>query len=105
LPQFSASCCRKLGIVVVDLSDRIAKLLPERTIGYGRRRRVVAPDAPFSQQGKLQPGDIVRAINGTPVRNITDLKHLSAVLKAGSAVALLVERQGDLMYLAFRVAR
>jgi hypothetical protein len=47
----------------------------------------------------------VHAINGTPVRNITDLKHLSAVLKTGAAVALLIERQGDLMYLAFRVTR
>jgi serine protease Do len=95
----------ELGIVVVDLTERIAKLLPERRSDTGAVVVVVAPDAPFSQQGKLQPGDIVRAINGTPVRNITDLKHLSAVLKAGSAVALLVERQGDLRYLAFRVAR
>jgi serine protease Do len=95
----------ELGVVVVDLTDRIAKLLPERRSDSGAVIVVVAPDAPFSQQGKLQAGDIVRAINGTPVRNITDLKHLSAVLKTGSAVALLVERQGDLMYLAFRVAR
>jgi serine protease Do len=95
----------ELGVVVVDLTDRIAKLLPERRSDSGAVIVVVAPDAPFSQQGRLQAGDIVRAINGTPVRNITDLKHLSAVLKTGSAVALLLERQGDLMYLAFRVAR
>jgi serine protease Do len=95
----------ELGVVVVDVTDRIAKLLPDRRSDSGAVIVVVAPDAPFSQQGKLQAGDIVRAMNGTPVRNIADLKHLSAVLKTGSAVALLVERQGDLMYLAFRVAR
>jgi serine protease Do len=95
----------ELGILVVDLTERVAKLLPERRADSGAVIVAVAPDAPFSQQGKLQPGDIVRAINGTPIRTITDLKHLSAVLKTGSPVALLVERQGELMYLAFRVAR
>jgi serine protease Do len=95
----------QLGVIVVDLTERVAKLLPERRADSGAVIIAVAPDAPYSQQGKLQPGDIVRAINGTPVRNITDLKHLSAVLKSGSPVALLVERQGDLMYLAFRVTR
>jgi serine protease Do len=95
----------ELGILVVDLSDRVAKLLPERRSDAGAVIVAVAPEAPYSQQGKLQPGDIVHAINGTPVRNITDLKHLSAVLKPGSPIALLVERQGDLMYVAFRVTR
>ncbi|PYR94718.1 MAG: peptidase S1 [Acidobacteria bacterium] len=95
----------ELGVIVVDLTDQVAKVLPERRADSGAVIVAVAPDAPYSQQGKLQPGDIVRAINGTPVRNMTDLKHLSAVLKPGSAVALLVERQGDLMYVAFRVSR
>jgi serine protease Do len=95
----------ELGVLVVDLTDRVAKLLPERRSDSGAVIIAVAPDAPYSQQGRLQPGDMVRAINGTPVRNMTDLKHLSGVLKTGSAVALLLERQGDLMYIAFRVAR
>jgi serine protease Do len=95
----------ELGLIVVDLTDLVAKLLPDRRSDSGAVIIAVAPDAPYSQQGRLQPGDIVRAINGTPVRNMTDLKHLSAVLKPGAAVALLVERQGDLMYLAFRVSR
>jgi serine protease Do len=95
----------ELGVIVVDLTERVAKLLPERRADSGAVVVAVAPDAPYSQQGKLLPGDIVRALNGTPVRTMTDLKHLSAVLKTGSPVALLVERQGDLMYLAFRVAR
>ena len=69
----------ELGIVVVDLTDRIAKLLPERRGDSGAVVIAVAPDAPFSQQGKLQAGDIVRAMNGIPVRNIADLKHLSGL--------------------------
>jgi serine protease Do len=96
----------ELGFIVVDLTERIAKLLPDlRTPNSGAVIVKVAPDAPYSQQGRLRPGDVVRSFNGYQIRNMVDLKRLSAVLKPGTPVALQVERAGELMYIAFRVAR
>lgn len=95
----------ELGILVVDLTERVAKMLTDVRAKDGAVVVAVAPDAPYSQQGKLMPGDIVRALNGTPVRTMADLKRLAAVLKQGTAVALQVERDGDLLYIAFRVTR
>lgn len=95
----------ELGILVVDLTERVAKMLSDVRATAGAVVVAVAPDAPYSSQGKLLAGDIVRAINGTPVRNMMDLKRLAAVLKPGAAVALQVEREGDLLYIAFRVGR
>jgi len=95
----------ELGILVVDLNERVAKMLTDVRATVGAVVVAVAPDAPYSQQGKLVAGDIVRAINGTPVRNMIDLKRLAAVLKPGVAVALEIEREGELRYIAFRVGR
>jgi S1-C subfamily serine protease len=65
----------------------------------------VTPETPFSQQGRLQPGDVIYALNGQVVRSAEDLKAFAAQLKPGAAAVLLIEREGALMYLAFRVDR
>ena len=41
-------------------------------------------------QAGIQPGDIIVALNGTPVRNAKELRELAA--RAGKHVALLVQR-------------
>lgn len=94
-----------LGIVALDLTPQIAQLL-------GRLRRpngvVVVrptPEAPYSQQGSLEPGDVIHAVNGQEVRDLEMLKVALAGMKIGSAVALQIEREGALMYLGFRAQR
>ena len=59
---------------------------------------------PFSQQGKLQPGDVIYALNGKASRpSPTSTRRRR--LKPGSAAVLQLERAGTLMFLAFRVER
>jgi serine protease Do len=65
----------------------------------------VTPDTPYSQQGRLQPGDVIHALNGTPVASVDALKAAAVALKTGAAAVLLIERESTLMYLAFRVER
>jgi serine protease Do len=91
-----------LGVGVIDVNDRVAKLLPDLREKNGAVVVAVAPDAPFSQQGKLKPGDVIRGINGKPIATSAYLLELTKDLKSGSAVALQVERGGDYMYFAFR---
>jgi S1-C subfamily serine protease len=63
------------------------------------------PDAPYSQQGAFEPGDVIHAINGNLINGIADLKAALSALKPDSAVVLQLERDGMLMYLAFRLNR
>ncbi|HJR58262.1 MAG TPA: trypsin-like peptidase domain-containing protein [Vicinamibacterales bacterium] len=94
-----------LGVTVLDLTPAIAQVLPQLRRRKGAVIARVAPDAPFSQQGKLLPGDVVYALNGKEIDNAAGLRALAADLKALSAAVLQVERQGVLHYVSFRVER
>jgi S1-C subfamily serine protease len=66
---------------------------------------VVSSSAPFSQQGRLQPGDVIYTLNGTAVASVQELNTLAENIQGGSPSVLQIERQGMLMYLAFRFER
>ncbi len=99
----SQQAIRPLGVVLLDLNPTVAALLPSVRRQKGAVVARVTPDTPFSQQGRLQPGDVIYALNGQVVRSAEDLKAFAAQLKPGAAAVLLIERESTLMYLAFRV--
>jgi serine protease Do len=94
-----------LGIIGIDLTTEIAEMLPQ----LRRRTGVVVvrptPEAPYSQQGALESGDVIHEINGKEVANLAALKAALAAIKINTAVVLQVEREGSLLYLAFRTQR
>jgi S1-C subfamily serine protease len=94
---------RALGVFALELTPQIAQLLPPRKRDHGVVVASVAPEAPFSQQGRLAPGDVIHALNGRPMTSVADLKTASSALQAGAAAVLQVERDGELMFIAFRV--
>jgi serine protease Do len=97
---------RDLGIIALDLTPAIVEMLPSsvrRDKGAVVAR--VTPETPYSQQGRLQPGDIIYAVNGKPVIGVEDLKTAMSALKPSAPAVLLIERESTLMYLAFRVER
>ena len=49
----------------------------------------------------MQPGDVLLAINGAPARNIEQVR--TAMAKAGKSVALLIERNGDKIFVPVRL--
>ena len=51
----------------------------------------------------LQPGDVIHALNRTPVATVEQLRSAVAQLKAGDAAVLRIERQGRFQYLAFEM--
>ena len=60
---------------------------------------------PYSQQGRLQPGDVIYSLNGKVIETTADLNTATSTFKPGTAAVLQIERSGTLMYLAFRVER
>jgi len=96
---------RALGVLGLTLTPQIAQLLPD----LRRQRGVVVANVslhvPYSQQGRLQPGDVIYSFNGQKVETAADLNAAVTPLKPGTAAVLQVERSGTLMYLAFRIER
>jgi serine protease Do len=101
----SQQVIRPLGIIALDLTHAIAEMLPPLRHDKGAVVARVTPETPYSQQGKLQPGDVIYAVNGKPVGGVEDLKGAMALLESSSAGVVVIERDSTLMYLAFRVER
>jgi serine protease Do len=94
---------RMLGVLVLELTPQIRQALPPLRSEKGVVVANVSSDAPYSQQGQLQAGDIIYALNGKPIGSIAELKAAAESLKPSGAAVLQIERDGGLMYVAFRV--
>jgi S1-C subfamily serine protease len=64
----------------------------------------VEPDSVADQLG-LRPGDVISAVNGTPVADAAALAKAAGGLKAEDGLVLDVNRQGQPLYLSWRKAR
>lgn len=93
----------KLGVLGVNVStDALQSLLPDLRIKTGVV--IVARTAYGSiVDVGLQPGDVIHAVNATPVIALDDLRSNLAKLKSGDAVVLQIERNGTMDYLPFEM--
>jgi serine protease Do len=107
LSEFASqeNAARALGVIAIELTPRIAALLPPLRRTSAAIVARVSPDTPYSQQGRLRPGDAIYAVNTKTITGIADLKAAVAELKPGAAAVLQIEREGGLMYISFRVER
>ena len=96
---------RALGVLALTLTPKIVELLPELRRQKGVVVATVSQQVPYSQQGRLQPGDVIYSLNGKTIETVADLNAAAAQFKPGAAVVLHLERAGTLIYLAFRVER
>jgi serine protease Do len=88
-----------LGILGVEIDDRIARLISDLRDPFGII--VAARAAGAGSEISLAAGDVIRTLNGEPM---TTLERLRAALKAlppGSAVALQIQRDERLLYISF----
>jgi len=90
---------RKLNIFVTDLDG---SLLPSTRSDSGVVV-VAQTGGPNAMDTGLQTGDIIRAIDRTPLQSILQLQAMVRNLKSGDPVVLQVERKGKLQYLAFEM--
>jgi serine protease Do len=93
----------RLGALAVSLDERIAAMLPMLRAASGVVIVSSVAGALESSDGGLAPGDIVHAVNRTPVDGLDRLRTALEPLAVGDPVVLQVERAGELMYLAFTI--
>ena len=91
---------RPLGILGMELNLDMARSLPDLRIPTGV---IVAARTLGSRTAEipLQAGDVIHGMNGTTITTLQGLRDELAKQKPGDAVALQIERYGQLIYVAF----
>jgi serine protease Do len=102
VPLDQQSLIPRLGVLVTDLHDDIAQLLPRHRRGSGV---VVVGETggPKGTASVLKVGDVILAVNRTPLQTVSEFLFIVHNMKSGDPVALQVERGGKLQYLAFEI--
>ncbi len=92
----------QLGIVGVEIDSRIAEMVSDLRMGSGV---IVAARTNFAAtvDSGLQTGDVIHAMNGTPIISMDALNTGIKALKTGDSVVLQVERDGKLQFLSFEM--
>jgi serine protease Do len=92
----------RLGIFCLEIDDKVTRLIPELRRHYGLlvAARSVEGQAPFID---LRPGDVIHQLNNLPIGLFELFQTRIAELKPGDPVALQIEREGRLQYVAFEI--
>jgi serine protease Do len=93
---------RQFGIVGVELDSENAKLVPDLRVPTGVIVVAMSASSAASMTG-LQAGDVIHAVNGAEVSTVESLQSVADGFKHGDPVALFIERNGQLQYLAFEM--
>lgn len=92
----------KLGILAVDLDERVTPLIPTTRRLNGAVVAGIVADV-SSHDEPLMAGDVIYGVNNQTVRGLTDLQTAVKDLARGQPVALQIERQGQLQFLMFEI--
>jgi serine protease Do len=92
----------QLAILAIAIDDRIRAVagdlrMSSGVIVLGRAADLFGPDI------GLTTGDVIHAINNRPLDTVENLRSALSQLKSGDSVALQVERQGKLQFIAFEL--
>ena len=98
--QSASNIVPKLGIVGVEITEKVAQLIPPTRLPGGILVTALTAGGNASLFG-LQPGDVLHAMNRTPLNSLEVLRKALAALKPGDPVVFSMERAGQLNYLAF----
>ena len=102
LPDPIKSHIGPLGILALDVDDRLRQLLPEAHMGSGVVVLGHARGFESADTG-LRAGDVIHALNRTAIESIEQLKSAAVQLKPGDPVVLRVQRRGQFRYLSFEM--
>jgi len=94
----------RLGVLCIEIDKEAAAMIPGLRREYGLM--VAAKTAGGQSQSiDLQPGDIIDAVNNSPVALLDTLRLTLSEMKPGDPVVLQIERDGRFQYLAFELDR
>jgi serine protease Do len=91
----------QLDLLCVDLDDELKASRPRPHIDGGVLVAAASSEAAVSD--RFQPGDIIHGVNRSFLLTLADLKDAVADLKDGDPVVVQVERQGQLMLIAYEI--
>ncbi len=91
---------RPLNILGVELTLTLAGALPDLRIPSGV---IVAARTAGSRTAEipLQTGDVIHGLNGITITTLNGLREELSKLKSGDAIALQIERYGQIFYVPF----
>ncbi len=92
----------RLGILGVEVSERLRGIIPPLRIGHGVVVAARTVEGVATGIG-LAPGDVIHTVNRTRIETVDGLRQAILDVKAGEAVVLQLERQGRLTYVAFEM--
>jgi serine protease Do len=87
----------RLGVLAIDLDERITPLLPGLRKLSGAVIVGAMEDGPAAAAG-LRAGDVVYAFNKRPIKGLKDLIDAVRESKTGQTVAVHIERSGQLQF-------
>jgi serine protease Do len=90
------------GVAVEDLDRDTAKELGIKGKDQGVVVTAVEPDSGAEKAGVMR-GDVIREINRQPVKSVKDFEKVSAGLKKGEHVLILIDRRGNALFLSAKV--
>lgn len=93
---------RRLGVIAVNLDAKAMTSLGELRRLSGVAVAAIPAEYAALNPG-LAPGDVMYEFNGRRINTLDDLRDALAAKHTGDAVALLVERSGQLQYVPFTV--
>ncbi len=64
-------------------------------IPYGAIFARPQPGSPAAADNRIEAGDVLTAVNGTPLKNARDFAHLISKMAPGSSVYLNTMRNGE----------
>jgi serine protease Do len=94
---------RRLGMLGLTLTERLAGLLPELRVPSGVVVAAAARTGPPAWEGELQPGDVIHAVNRTLIQDLAALRAAVDALQPADPLVLRVERDGEMLFLGGRV--
>ncbi len=102
LPDLHRTLIAELSLFVIDMNDRVKPLLKDDDVDSGVVVVAQAASTNAVVTG-VETGDIIRAVNRTPLQTVSQLQSLVRQLASGDPIVLQIEREGKLQYLAFEM--
>jgi serine protease Do len=95
-PEFAVN---RLNLAVSDLTDEQRQQLQVEKNGVlvQKVNKGIAMDA------GIQPGDVILRVQNTPIKNAADFNKVIANLPVKKSVAMLIQRNGSPVFIAFKI--
>ena len=93
---------KELGIKLVNLNEevRVRQNIPDEI--YGLLVLDVTQNSEAERKG-IRPGDIIQEVNQVPVNKVSELKEIIKKASNKKGILLLVNRQGNIIFIALKI--